>query len=140
MDLFPLTRHSFDDFKTRDAFVRKSSNQNLSLPAVNIIETNDAFFVEMAVPGLQKKDFSIELNDEILKISAHHTSKDKTEKSLQYVRQEYNYSSFERTFHLPKSVIDDSLINAEYKNGILKISVAKREEAKALPPRNIPVK
>ena len=139
LDSFPFVRHSFDDFNTRDLFLRDNFNGTLSLPAVNITETNDAFFVEMAAPGLQKKDFSIELDNEILKISAHHERKEESDDS-QYVRKEYNYTSFERTFHLPKSIIDDSLIKAEYNSGILKIAVAKREEAKALPPRNIPIK
>ncbi|OAQ39948.1 heat-shock protein [Pedobacter psychrophilus] len=99
-----------------------------SVPMVNISETKDHFHLELAAPGMKKDDFKISLDKDVLKIVADVKSKDEIEgKKLN--RQEFNYGSFVRSFNLP-DLIDHSKIEATYVDGILNISIAKKEEAK----------
>jgi HSP20 family protein len=106
---------------------------------VNIVETSDNFQVEMAIPGMKKEDFVVELDNEILKITGEVSNEEEVNSDDRFIRKEFNYRSFERTFHLPKTVIDQSKINAKYDDGILKLTIPKKEEAKALPPRRIAI-
>ena len=140
--LFPSLPRLFDDFFTRDLFdwdVQNYSGTNTTIPAVNVIESNDSFTVEMAAPGMTKKDFNIELENEILKISSEKETSDELQEDDRYTRREFSYQSFVRTFHLPKSVVYVSKIHAKYENGVLRILIPKREEAKSLPPRKIAI-
>jgi HSP20 family protein len=142
-EFFPTVPSFFDDFfKTdfADWGFKNNSLTNTTLPAVNIVETDDNFTVEMAAPGMSKKDFQIELDNEMLTISSEKELSHELEKTDKYSRREFSYQSFKRTFQLPKSVVDDSKIEASYLNGILKIMIPKREEAKAMPPRTIKIK
>lgn len=141
-DLFPAFPKFFDDFFSRDLFdwgFNNFSNTNTTLPSVNIRETNDEFLVEMAAPGMDKKDFRIELDNEILKITSEKQFENEMKEGERYTRREFSYQSFQRSFHLPKSVVDESKIKAKYENGLLRIMIPKREEAKALPPRQIAI-
>ncbi len=106
-------------------------------PAVNIAETENEFHIELAVPGLKKEDFKINLEKNVLSVSAEKKSEN-VEEGKKFSKREYNYTSFTRSFNLPESV-DHSKIDAEYIDGILKLSVAKREEAK-IQTREIAVK
>ena len=146
----PLTKSSlpvhaalprlFDDFLTRDFFDWGSQNNsftNTSLPAVNIVENNEGFAVEMAAPGMNKTDFQIELHNEIPTISSQKEAHNELQENDRYTRREFSYQSFRRTFQLLKTVMDESIIKAQYVNGILRVLILKREEAKALPPRTI---
>lgn len=139
---FPTLPRIFDDFLTRDVFDWGTNNYsitNTTLPAVNILENNDAFLVEMAAPGMNKKDFTIELDNEMLKISSEKEVKYEPKEDERYNRREFSYQAFQRTFHLPKTVVDESKIEAKYEDGVLRVMIPKREEAKALPPRQIKV-
>ncbi len=132
----------FDDFFTRDLLdwnTRNFSNTDSTIPSVNVKETNDSFNVEMAAPGMSKKDFRIELDNEILKISSEKKVENELKENERYSCREFSYQSFERSFHLPKSVVDLSKIKAKYEDGMLHIMIPKREEAKALPPRKIDI-
>jgi HSP20 family protein len=138
----PATPQFFDDFFTRDLFdwgFKNNSLTNTTLPSVNIIENNEGFTVEMAAPGMKKDDFTIELDNDMLTISSEVEFNDELNEGDHYTRREFSYQSFKRTFHLPKSVVDIAKINAKYDNGILKVLIPKREEAKALPPRKIKI-
>ena len=138
--LLPTTPLFFDDFLTRDLFdwgYRNNSVTNTTLPAVNITETNDEFVVEMAAPGMKKEDFVIELENELLTISSEKEERNEFKEDDHYTRKEFSYQSFRRTFQLPKTVVEESKIKAKYENGLLKILIPKKEEAKALPPRQI---
>lgn len=129
-----------DRFFNRDVFSWDSSfiGEGQTLPAVNIKETDDSFHVEMAAPGMKKDDFKIQLEGTALSISAkHQTESDEAEGD--YSRKEFSYRSFERTFHLPKDVVDSENIKAKYEDGILKVEVPKREEARQKPPRMISI-
>jgi HSP20 family protein len=140
--LMPTFSGFFDDFFTRDLTdwgYRNNSTTNTTLPAVNIIESNESFLVEMAAPGMTKKDFHIELNNEVLKITSQKEERNELKEGERYTRCEYSYQSFERSFHLPKSVIDEGKIKATYQDGVLRVMIPKREEAKTLPPRTIAI-
>lgn len=140
--LNPTLPQFFDDFFTRNMFDWETHNHsitNTSLPSVNILETPDAFHVEMAAPGMSKQDFHIELEDETLMIRSEKKLHKELGDGERYTKREFSYQSFQRTFHLPKQVVNGEEIKAVYQDGILKIQIPKREEAKALPPRQIEI-
>lgn len=109
----------------------------INAPAVNIAEGKEDFNIEIAAPGLEKNDFKINLENNVLTISSDKESK-KEEKDGKYVRKEFSYTSFRRSFSLPDTVEGDK-IEASHKNGILYITIPKREEAKVKPPRQIAI-
>ena len=98
------------------------------VPAVNVCETEDHYQIEMAAPGLNKDDFKVKLDRNLLTVSVEQQMQHE-ESNKQYNKREFSYSSFVRSFALPDSA-DDAGIEAKYDNGILTISVAKKEEAK----------
>jgi len=98
------------------------------VPAVNISESENNYHIELAAPGLKKEDFKLNLERNQLTISVEQSS-DHQGNQKNYSKREYSYSSFVRSFTLPESA-DDSGINATYTDGILRIDIAKREEAK----------
>lgn len=100
------------------------------VPAVNICETQDHYMIEMAAPGLQKEDFNIKLDRNLLTVSVEQ-KKEQTEQHKQYNKREFSYSSFVRSFALPDTA-DDAQIEASYNNGMLNIHVAKKDEAKQI--------
>ena len=112
-------------------------NTGMTLPAVNIKENADEFFLEIAVPGMKKSDFNIDIENKILSISSE-TKEEHEEKEENYTRREFGYSSFKRTFTLPDTV-ESEKISAKYKEGILTVHLPKREEAKEKPAKRISV-
>ncbi|WP_019038029.1 Hsp20/alpha crystallin family protein [Psychroflexus tropicus] len=129
----------FDRFFSNDVFNRDYSETNTTLPSVNIKETEDKFSVEVAVPGFEKKDFNIELNNNDLTISSEKEEKHEDKEGERYTRREFSYQSFKRSFTLPDSV-DGEKISAKYTNGVLHVDIPKREEAKPKPARLIEIK
>jgi len=109
----------------------------LSLPKVNIKEGEDGYLLELAVPGMDKKDFKINLDQDVLTISSD-KKEEASEDRKQYTRQEFSYHSFERRFNLPEDV-DSEKIAANYVNGVLSIEIPKRDEAKPQPPKAIEI-
>ena len=97
----------------------------MNVPAVNVTETDKDFRLSIAAPGLEKKDFKVDAFDEMLTISAEKEKEEKEEKD-RFNRREYNYHSWSRSFTLPENC-DFGKINAEYKNGELKIFIPKKE-------------
>jgi HSP20 family protein len=130
-----------DDFFTRDLFNRGTDqiNSGNSMPKVNIKETAEAFEVEMAAPGMEKKNFKIELDGNVLSISSEKQNGQEQKEGESYSRKEFSYQSFYRTFHLPKDVVDADRIKAKYENGLLCLTIPKREEAKQKPARLIDI-
>lgn len=98
----------------------------MNVPAVNVNETDKEFKLTIGAPGLDKKDFKVDAFDDMLTISAEKEKEEKEEKNGRYNRREYNYTSWSRSFTLPENC-DPGKINAEYKNGELKIVIPKRE-------------
>lgn len=107
------------------------------VPAVNIAETENEFHIELAAPGLKKEDFKINLDKNVLSVSAEKKAEN-VEEGKRYSKREYSYNSFVRSFTLPETV-DHANIEAEYTDGVLKLKVAKKEEAK-IQSREIAVK
>lgn len=106
--------------------------ETFSTPAVNIIENFPNFVVELAVPGLDKKDFTIEVEEDTLKIATKKVEDKKEESSdSTFLKREFNYTSFERYFKLPEN-IEVGNIQANYENGILRVTLPKMEEKKIL--------
>ena len=98
------------------------------VPAVNISESTDHFHIELAAPGLKKQDFKISVDNNQLNISVEQQAENNDRK---YNKREYSYSSFVRSFTLPE-LADQGNINAAYEDGVLKIDVAKKDEAKTV--------
>lgn len=128
---------------TRDWMDWNNSNfttTGSSLPAVNIRETNDSYEVEMAAPGMSKKDFKIELDNNLLTITSEKRSEQEQKEGERYTKREFSYQSFQRSFSLPKEVVDADKIAAKYEDGVLRLSIPKKEEAKPRPPKQIAIR
>lgn len=124
----PVYNDVFESLFNTDSFLTKD-NQN-RIPAVNISESENEFHIELAAPGLKKEDFKISLDQELLSISADKREESvKSDEEKKYNRREYSYSSFLRTFTLPEAA-DSENIDAEYTDGVLNITISKKEEAK----------
>lgn len=124
----PARRRNFfaDDFFTLDFDKIFKGFEHTTLPATNIKETEDAFEVELSVPGFNKEDFNLKLDNELLTISAK--VEDKQEETTdKYTRREFRSQSFSRTFTLSETIATEE-INAKYDNGILKITLPKNKE------------
>ena len=131
----------FDRFLENDLFDwtnRNFSSTNTTLPAINIKEDENGFEVEMSAPGLDKKDFEIELDNNVLTISSEKKVEDETKEGQRFTRREFSYQSFRRSFNLPDTV-DNDKIEAKYENGILKLNIPKREESKPKPAKQIEI-
>ncbi len=109
-----------------------------TLPAVNISETDNELVIEMAAPGMEKKDFKLELNDNQLQIS-YRKQENENNNNMNHWRREFNFFSFERTFNLP-AIVDGEKISASYTSGILRLSIPKKEEAGKKSAKNIEIK
>ena len=119
---------------------RNFSATTTTLPSVNVRETGDEFVVEMAAPGMKKEDFQIELHNDVLTIrSEHKHENEQQDDNGQYSRREFSYQSFQRSFNFNNRVVDDAQINATYRDGILRLTLPKREEAREKPARQIEV-
>ena len=132
----------FDQFFENDLFDwsnRNFSDTNTTLPSVNIKEGNEGFEVEMAAPGLDKKDFNIELNGDVLTISSEKKVENETKEGEKFTKREFSYQSFSRSFTLP-NITDNEKISAKYDNGILRVFIPKKEEAKPKPAKQIAIK
>ena len=112
------------DFFDNDRFFDSDWLKKQSLPAVNVKETDKNFEIEVAAPGLSKKDFKITVDNGVLTISSE-KKEEKEQKEKDYTRKEFSYSSFSRSFTLPENVNEDD-VKANYENGLLKLDVAKR--------------
>lgn len=104
----------------------KQNNAFENIPAVNISEKDGVFHIELAVPGMKKEDFNIEIHDGVMSISSE-TKEESTSEERNYSKREFNYSSFERRFTLPDNIKEEQ-VSAKYEDGILKVSVPKADE------------
>ncbi|MDQ3109526.1 MAG: Hsp20/alpha crystallin family protein [Bacteroidota bacterium] len=102
------------------------------VPAVNISEDEKGWHIEVSAAGFKKEDFKLRLENETLTISAEHKEEASVEgeKQKKYSRREFRYGSFARTFRLPKELVNEESINAVYENGILMLSIPKKEMVK----------
>jgi HSP20 family protein len=120
-----------NDFFSNDLFypVIRKDHHFKNTPAVNILEEEDQYTIELAAPGLDKKDLHVDLKDDLLTISSEKREESKEESEGKLTRQEFSYSSFCRSFTLPETV-DKDKIKAVHKNGVLTVNIPKLEESK----------
>lgn len=130
--------------KTLDSFLDNllsdlpvTQNTSINFPEVNIMETNDAYELEFNVPGRKKEDFKITVDKNILSVSFEKNEGQK-EEAKQYIKREFGTQSFKRSFTLDEKINTED-INAKYENGILLLTLPKKEEVKVL-PKEISVK
>ena len=130
-----------NDFFNRDFWNWDSrSLTGTTLPPVNVRETKDDFVVEMAAPGMKKDDFTVELDGNLLTISSEkENEQNEGDQGSNYSRREYSYASFSRSFQLPKDVVEEEFIKAEYTDGVLHLTIPKKEKAKQKPPKKITI-
>ncbi len=115
----------FDDRIFRD-FFNDAWKGGSAMPASNIKESDDNYTIELAVPGLEKGDFKIKLENQLLTISSEKKD-EKNNESEKYTRKEFQYSSFKRSWNLPETVNTDA-ISASYNNGILSVVLPKKQD------------
>jgi HSP20 family protein len=131
----------WNNFFNNDLFNWENNfiNSGNTVPAVNIKEKPDSFSVEMEAPGMDKKDFKIEIDGSVLTISSEKQHESEEKEGENFNRKEFSYQSFYRSFHLLKEVVNADKIVAKYENGILRLEIPKKEEAKQKPARLINV-
>lgn len=132
----PFFPSLIDDFINQDWNSKTPSST--TLPAVNIKDLEPQFEIELAVPGMKKSDFEIEVEDGLLSISSSLEEEQVTEKG-KFTRREFSYNSFKRTFTIPDSV-DPSNIEAQYSDGVLQLRLPKRKEALPQPKKLIKIR
>ena len=98
-----------------------------SVPDVNVSENKDQYTIEVAAPGMDKKDFNVDVQNNMLVISSEKESKDE-DKQSNFLRREFCYTSFQRSFNIPETV-DAENIKAKYENGVLYVDLPKKKEA-----------
>jgi len=141
-DFFPSVPSLFNEFFAKDIWdwgQGNSSSTNTTIPAINVKETNDHFEVEVAAPGMKKDDFKVELDGNMLTISSEMKNEWEDKEGERYTRREFSYQSFQRSFQLPRDVVDENKIEAKYENGVLRLVIPKKEHAKQRPPRMISI-
>jgi len=127
-----------EDFFSGEVFNPLIKSRVASVPMVNVFENDQSFRIEVAVPGINKEDIKINLDSDVIKISAD-LNNDIENENEKCTKREYSYKSFSRSFTLPESA-DANSIKAESVNGILKITIMKKEEEMIKPPREIEIK
>jgi HSP20 family protein len=127
-----ITRRSFMPFYVPglfdDDFLPVFSNRKNSMPSVNIREDEKNFVLELAVPGIDRNDLKIDMNEDVLTVSSE-TRNESEDNRNGYKRKEFSYASFSRSFYLPENV-DRDAITANYKDGVLSVQLPKQEEEK----------
>lgn len=117
----------FDEFFNRSIGDMLGSDGLMNQPSVNILETANAFELEFAAPGFEKQDFSLNVENEYLTVSAQKETKQE-ENNERYTRREFRFDAFKRSFKLP-ATINQEAVSAVYKNGVLQVTLPKKEEA-----------
>ena len=122
----PAFRNLFDDFFGKPMSSFFGEDDHFTTPAVNVRESDQGFHLEVAAPGMDKKDFHIAVENGILSISSEkrESAEDQTDT---YTRREFHYRSFKRSFHLPEGVVETD-IKATYTNGVLTVDLPKEDK------------
>lgn len=130
--------HYADHFFGKDLFTGLfSDGADYSVPAVNIKETDKAYEIEMAIPGLGKDDINLKLENNILTISSSQ-NEEKEEKNGNYTKREFSYKAFSRSFSVPEEVNSDK-IKASHKNGVLQVELPKMEKSEGQKSKSIKI-
>lgn len=137
-NLLPTLSRFFEDDWTTN-FHKDESLARTSLPSINISETAEAFMLEMAAPGMKKEDFSVALKNNTLVIKAERTAENEENESPKYIRKEFSYHTFQRSFTLNHNMVESEQIKAKYEDGILYLNLPKKEEVKEKPAKRIEI-
>jgi HSP20 family protein len=134
---FPSLFDRFFDGELMDWNTSNFSSTNTTLPAVNVKENENEFLIDVAAPGLKKEDFKIHYDNGRLTIASEHKNETEEKNGEKTTRREFSYESFQRSFSVAENVVESEKIAANYENGILHITLPKREEVKPKPSREI---
>ncbi len=115
------------------------SSTDTTLPAVNVKETDERFDIEVAAPGMNREYFRVNLVNNVLTISSERSEEKNEEKGANYTRSEFYYQSFQRSFTVPENLVECEKISARYSDGLLCVTLPKREELKTKPGRTIEI-
>lgn len=141
-NLFPTFPSFFNRFLEGDVMDWNTSNfagNNMTMPAVNIRENKDEFMIDVAAPGMAKENFKINYDNGRLTISSAKKEERDAKEEETFTRKEFSYMSFQRTFTIPENVVNGEKIQAKYSNGILHITLPKKDEVKPKPPKEIKI-
>lgn len=133
----------WDNFLSRDLMDWGTSNfssTDTTLPAINVKETDEAFEIEVAAPGMSKGDFKVNLENNLLTISSEKKEEKKEEEKGRFTRREFSYQSFQRSFTVPENLVEGDQITARYCDGILCVHLPKKDEVKPKPAREIEIR
>ncbi|MBF6641129.1 Hsp20/alpha crystallin family protein [Flavobacterium sp. J49] len=140
-----LVKRNYNNFPSIiDEFLKPDwfggfQNLQTNSPAVNIKETDANYSLELAAPGKVKEDFVIEIDHNVLTISSEvKAESEQKDEAGRYTRREFSYAAFRRAFTLPETVNTDD-INANYENGVLYVTLPKKQEALPKPKRLIDI-
>lgn len=140
---FPSVPSIFDRFFESELMDLNRSNYSstgTTLPAVNVMETEDEFLIDVAAPGLSKEDFKVNYDNGRLTISSEKKNEFEEKEGEKVTRREFSYQCFQRSFTVSERVIEAGKIGANYENGILHITLPKREEIKPKPAKRIEIR
>ncbi|MGQ1785543.1 MULTISPECIES: Hsp20/alpha crystallin family protein [unclassified Saccharicrinis] len=139
---FPSFPSIFDRFIENDLMDWNSANYSstrTTVPAVNVTENDNEFIIEVAAPGMNKNDFKVNYDNGRLTISSEHKDEKEEKRRGKVTRQEYSYQAFQRSFTVAENTVNVDKIKANYKDGILHITLPKRDEVKPKPAKMIAI-
>ena len=136
---FPSLFDKFFEGNMMDWNTRNFAGLNSTLPAVNVLENENEFKIDVAAPGMDKKDFKLNYDNGRLTISSEKKDEKEEKNGDSVTRREFSYQSFQRSFSVPESVVNAEKISAKYDNGILHVILPKREEVKPKPAKEIKI-
>lgn len=134
---FPSLSDRFIEGDMMDWNTWNFAGTNSTLPAVNVKENENNYELEVAAPGMKKGDFKLNYDNGRLTISSVKKDEKKEKNGSKVTRQEFRYQSFQRSFSIPDNVVDADKISAKYHDGILHVTLPKREEVKPKPAKEI---
>lgn len=136
---FPSLIDRFLEGNLMDWNMSNFADLDATLPAVNVRESDNEIVIDLAAPGLKKSDFDINYDNGRLTISCENKDEKTDKEGDRITRREFNYQSFRRSFTIPENMVDAEKINAKYSDGILHLTLPKREEIKPRPAKEIKI-
>ncbi len=133
-----VSRFLEDDWKNLFEWNPEKNLTRLFSPPTNIVEFSEYFEVDIAIPGFKKECFKIEIKNQTLILTAEKANEDSSE-TISYIRKEFEYQKFTKLIDLNSSIMDEANISAQYIDGVLKIHIPKKEEAKSKPAKTIEI-